>query len=155
LACAVTVNAQVPLPDGQHLLMSESGAPLDPPLTSNVERRDEDSYVAPVKPVLNSLTPNTAVSGDPDIEMLIDGTGFTPNSVIVFNGYDEPTDFHSETSIGTGVRPSIFGPGALPVYVRDANGNSNSLDFTFTAPIGARGRKLEPDDPDTTETRRK
>src|SRR3954466_16401910 len=62
LACAVRVTAEVPLPDGYDLLVSETGAPLVPPLTSNVDKRDPDTYVAPVKPTITSLTPNTAVS---------------------------------------------------------------------------------------------
>jgi hypothetical protein len=86
------------------------------------------------------LSPSTAVTGDPDLEMIVTGTGFTPNSVIVFNGYDEPTDFYSDTSVGTGVKPSIFGPGPLPVAVRDQAGTSNSLDFTFTEPVAREGR---------------
>jgi hypothetical protein len=135
LACAVKANATVPLPQDEHLLLSETGAELIPPLVSNVDKRDADTYVAPVKPVINSLTPNTAIAGSPtDIEMLIDGTGFTPHSVITFNGLDEPTDFHSATSIGTGVKPSLFTvPATCPVTVRNPDGVSNSVDFTFTA----------------------
>jgi hypothetical protein len=138
LACAVRVTAEVPLPEGHDLLVSETGAPLIPPLTSNVDKRDPDTYVAPVKPSIVSLTPNTAVSGDPDLEMLIEGTGFTPTSVIIFAGVEEPTDFHSDTSIGTGVKPSLFAPATCSVEVRDTAGVSNSLDFTFTDPA-ARG----------------
>ena len=147
LACAVMVNSTVPLPEGEDLLTTNTGAPLTPPLQSQADPRSDD-WVGPdssVPPSITSLLPNTAISGDPtDIEMLIEGTGFTPNSVIVFAGVDEPTDFHSETSIGTGVKPSLFVvPDTCEVFVRDDAGMSNSLNFTFTAPIGTRGEVEE------------
>jgi hypothetical protein len=98
----------------------------------------------PAAPTISALTPNTAVSGAvDDITMVVTGTGFTAGSVIVFNGFDEPTTLISDTECSTGVRPSIFGVAVCPVEVRDAGGTSNSLDFTFTepeAPVTSRRR---------------
>ena len=137
LACPVMVNSEVPLPEGHSYLLSESGAELVPPLQSRSDPRPDD-WVAPEVPVIISLTPNTAVSGDPDLEMMIEGTGFTPDSVIIFAGQDEPTDYFSATSIGTGVKPSLFAPAICPVTVRNPTGVSNSVDFEFTAPANTR-----------------
>jgi hypothetical protein len=137
-ASSVMCNPNSPLPDGQHLLLTSTGADLSPPLQSNVEKRDDDWKPAqpPQPPTISALTPNTAVSGDPtDIEMRITGTGFTSSSVIVFNSNDEPTDYFSPTEVGTGVKPSLFVvPAVCPVSVRNGTYVSNSLDFEFTAP---------------------
>ena len=85
-------------------------------------------------PVLTALLPDTAVAGDPtDIDMIVQGTGFTPKSVIVFGGLDEPTTFNSDTEVTTGVKPSLFvNPDVVQVGVRNGSAASNALDFTFT-----------------------
>jgi hypothetical protein len=142
LACPVMVNSEIPLPEGHSYLLSESGAELVPPLVSRADPRDPDTWVAPEAPVIISLTPNTAVSGDPDLEMSVNGTGFTIDSVIVFAGQDEPTDYFSPTLIGTGVKPSLFAPAVCPVTVRNPTGESNSMDFTFTDPAKSSGRRV-------------
>ena len=88
----------------------------------------------PVTPVLTSLTPDTAVIGGADVTMKVSGTGFTPASVITFNGGDEPTSFTSPTEVSTGVKPSTATtPGAYPVTVRNGDLDSGQLSFTFTA----------------------
>ena len=142
-AASVMANAKDPLGPEDHALVSSSGAPLDPPLTSNVDRRvTPGESEVPQAPVVYSLTPNTAVANDPaDITMIVNGSGFTEESVIVFNGYDEPTTFISETGVSTGVKPSIFEVEAVcPVLVRNGTTESNSAGFTFTPPVGRSGR---------------
>jgi hypothetical protein len=85
-------------------------------------------------PEVNELAPDTAVSGGPDVTMIVDGTGFTADSVIVFDGHDEPTTFISDTQVSTGVKPSLFVvPAECPVSVRNGAQSSNELTFTFTA----------------------
>ena len=137
LACAVLANPKDPLEEDDHALVTPSGAPLETPLNPHTDNRDED-WQAPesnVAPVLNSLTPATAVAGDAtDITMIVDGTGFTAQSTIVFNGFDEPTTIISPTQVSTIVKPSIFGVSTCPVEVRNGTGTSNSLNFEFTAP---------------------
>lgn len=88
-------------------------------------------------PTISALDPNTAESGAvDDITMVVTGTGFTASSVITFAGLDEPTTLISATEVSTGVKPSLFVvPDTCAVAVRDAGGTSNSLDFTFTAPV--------------------
>jgi hypothetical protein len=142
LACPVMVNPEVPLPEGHSLLLSEAGAELVPPLQPRSDPRDPDTWVAPEVPVIISLSPNSAVSGDPDLEMSVNGTGFTIDSIIVFAGQDEPTDYFSPTLIGTGVKPSLFAPAVCPVTVRNPTGESNSVDFTFTDPAKSSGRRV-------------
>jgi hypothetical protein len=99
--------------------------------------------VPPEPAVLTSITPDTAVIGDPDLTLSAIGTGFTAESVIVFNGGDEPTTFVSATEVTTGVKPSTATTaGAYPVFVRGADGaETASLDFTFTDPVTRSSRR--------------
>jgi hypothetical protein len=90
-------------------------------------------------PDLESLEPDEADAGDAaDIVMHVHGIGFTPESVIYFNGLQEPTTFVSETEVTTGVKPSLFTvPAVCPVTVRNGNYESDALEFEF----------LDPEDP--------
>jgi hypothetical protein len=87
-------------------------------------------------PVLTSLNPATAVSGDPDFELHCVGTGFTSRSVIQFGSHvaqDEPTTLNSPTDVSTMVKPSLFAPATIPVYVRNGLVWSDpEVDFTMT-----------------------
>ena len=90
-------------------------------------------------PDLESLDPDEADAGDAaDIVMHVHGTGFTEQSVIYFNGLQEPTTFVSETEVTTGVKPSLFTvPAVCPVTVRNGEHESDALEFEF----------LDPEDP--------
>jgi hypothetical protein len=87
-----------------------------------------------VPPALDALVPDTAVAGDAaDITMVVEGEGFTADSVIVFDGNDEPTTFIDATAVSTGVKPSLFTvPADCPVSVRNGAAMSNALTFSFT-----------------------
>ncbi|MCA1419466.1 IPT/TIG domain-containing protein [Bradyrhizobium sp. BRP23] len=87
----------------------------------------------PVPPVLSSLSPDTAVSGDPDFVLSCIGSGFDEGTVIIFGDYEEPTTLVSATEVTTGVKPSLFAPAIVPVRLRNGTAHSDPLDFTFTA----------------------
>lgn len=96
----------------------------------------------PETPVtLTSLSPNTAVLGDPDFTLSCIGTGFSEATIINFANQDEPTTFVSDTEVTTGVKPSLgWGPNQpLPVFVYDNGNASQMLDFTFTEPVAPEG----------------
>ena len=94
----------------------------------------------PAPPVLTELSPDTAVSGDPDLTRSCQGTGFGVNTKIEFAGVDEPTTLVSDTEVTTGVKPSLFAPDAVvPVRVHEGPIYSDPIDFTFTAPVVAEG----------------
>lgn len=137
LACRVYANPKDPLEEDDDALLSATGAPLEAPLNPTSDNRVDvpDTEDPNVAPVISTLSPATAIANDPtDIEMIVDGTGFTAQSTIVFNGFDEPTDYISPTQVRTGVRPSLFEvPADCPVEVRNGTGISNSLTFSFTA----------------------
>jgi hypothetical protein len=86
-------------------------------------------------PVLTSISPDTAVSGDPDLILTCTGTDFVPASVIHFGIEDEPTTFVSDTEVTTGVKPSLFAPAVIPVTIRTGNLVSDPVDFTVTEPV--------------------
>jgi hypothetical protein len=86
-------------------------------------------------PVLTSLDPGTAEMGGPDTTLTVNGTGFTAESVIYFNGGAEPTTFVSDAQVTTGLKPSTAsGPWTVPVHVQNGEAQSNALDFSFTEP---------------------
>jgi hypothetical protein len=97
-------------------------------------------------PDLERLEPDEADAGDAeDIVMHVHGTGFTEESVIYFNGLEEPTTFVSETEVTTGVKPSLFVvPAVCPVTVRNGSYESDALEFEFLdpeEPVAARETK--------------
>ena len=118
---------------------------LNGPATVEVKSTFEEPIIAPVgefpeAPVLTSLEPATAVSGDADIVMKCIGSGFTDETVIKFGDFDEPTTLISDTEVSTGVKPSLFAPAAVPVCVRNGPLYSESQTFTFTEAGDGAGR---------------
>lgn len=98
--------------------------------------RANDAYAGgdEVRPTLNSITPNTAVKGSADLTLSCNGTQFTPNTVIWFNGGYEPTTYVSPTQVTTIVKPSLVSQ-AIAVQVNVSNGANPSptpKTFTFT-----------------------
>lgn len=92
--------------------------------------------VPPPPPAVMALEPDTAVIGTPSFTLRVLGTGFAAGSVIVFNGFDEPTTRVSSTEVTTGVDMAVWtAPSApLPVTVRNGDGQlSAPVSFTFTA----------------------
>jgi hypothetical protein len=87
-------------------------------------------------PTVTALVPNQVILGDPDVTLRVQGTGFDAGTVIVFNGFDEPTTLVSASEVTTGINMAVWGaPAALPVQVRSAAGVlSDALTFTFLAP---------------------
>jgi hypothetical protein len=85
-------------------------------------------------PVLHSILPSDAVSGDPDFVLHCRGANFGSESVIHFGIEDEPTTFVSSTEVTTGVKPSLFAPAVVPVTIRNGTKLSEPVDFTFTEP---------------------
>jgi hypothetical protein len=85
------------------------------------------------QPTIESLDPDEADAGDAeDITMHVRGSGFTAQSVIVFNGHDEPTVFVDEGDITTIVKPSLFTvPAVCPVLVKNGDKQSEADEFEF------------------------
>lgn len=115
--------------------VTEGVPPQVSPGWSNVDAEDPAAGPGPgTAPTISSLMPNTAVIGDPSFTLHVHGTGFTAESVIVFNSFDEPTTLVSDTEVTTGVNMTVWlAPTTpLPVSVRTGAAMSNVLSFTFT-----------------------
>jgi hypothetical protein len=86
-------------------------------------------------PVITGLNPSTAVVGSPSFTLHVMGTGFSPLSVIVFNGGEEPTTYVSDTELTTDVDMSTVGAAVdVPVHVVSGDGViSDPMTFSFTA----------------------
>ena len=94
-------------------------------------------------PVIAQLVPNNANSGGPAFTLEVDGTSFSTNAVINFNGTKETTTFVSSTKLTTMIpSTAITSSGPAPVTVtnpgtaRGAYGGGtsavNSAPMTFT-----------------------
>ena len=96
-----------------------------------------------IPPTVTSLVPAAVVLGSPSFDVHVKGTGFTADSIIVFNGFDEPTTFVSATDVSTGVNmPLWLAPATVPIGVRNLDGSvSNMMTFSFTE-AGTQSRKL-------------
>jgi IPT/TIG domain len=93
----------------------------------------EKDFVLPEEPTLSSINPSSAVIGGEALTLEAIGSGFTEESVIVFNGGEEATTFVDETRLTTGVQPSTAGtPGGFPVLVRTFTHETAPQTFSFT-----------------------
>lgn len=85
-------------------------------------------------PTVSAVVPATVAIGAPSFTVHVHGIGFTPDSVIVFDGYDEPTTVVSETEVTTGVNMAVWlAPATVGVAVRAGGLTSAPVSFTFTA----------------------
>jgi len=126
-------------PNAQYLVepgywAEKVGAPEQPPVEPGTEPPVEEATA----PVLSSLEPSSLSVNAPDTTVLFKGSGFTPQSVIVWNGGEEVTNFGDPTTVSTLVRPSTVDPGlplpfTLQALVRTGELQSSPLDFTFTS----------------------
>jgi hypothetical protein len=92
-------------------------------------------------PAIASLSPDTVVLGAADFDVHVLGSGFGLDSVIVFNGHDEPTTITDDGDVSTGVDMSVWlAPATVPVQVRSGGNLSNEKMFTFTAATRAGDR---------------
>lgn len=105
----------------------------------------QEITVGTAAPTVDSLEPNEAVCGGPDITMRVHGSGFDESTVIVFNGGDEPTTLWSDTIVQTGVKPSLATITiTVPVAVRNGDVLSNALGFSFLGGAAATVTQPEP-----------
>lgn len=84
-------------------------------------------------PVVAALTPSSVVLGQPSFDIHVIGTGFVQGSLIIFNGFEEPTTHVSDTELTTGVNmPLWLAPAIVPISVMSPDGvTSNSMMFEF------------------------
>jgi len=99
----------------QHDLTGTSGSQ---PLTVTDEVLVAADYNTIATPfTLTSLSPTAAVAGSPNFTLTLDGTGFTPSSVVSVNGAFPAVKFISSTQLSVTVTAAqIAKPGAFQVW---------------------------------------
>jgi IPT/TIG domain len=95
----------------------------------------DETNVQPVSPTLTSLTPNTAIVGDADLDVTLAGTDFSASSVVLVDGSEEDAEFVSDTQLTLTLSPASAVEGPVSVTVKNGTLESSPLDFTFTAPV--------------------
>ena len=95
----------------------------------------EEYVIVQLAPQITALEPASASITDADFEGHIRGLNFTEDTVIIWNGAEEPTRFVDSTDIWTIVVPSVVtSPTTVSVYVRNADGQvSGIVPFTWEA----------------------
>jgi glucose/arabinose dehydrogenase len=70
-------------------------------------------------PAISSLTPSAAIQGDPSFPLAVNGAGFTPASVVRWNGSGRPTTYVSRTRLTVSISASdvaAAGSASLTVF---------------------------------------
>ena len=95
-----------------------SGTSASLPLTVTDEVLVVADYNTVATPLaLTSLSPATAVSGSPGFTLTLNGTGFTPNTVVSVNGAFPAVNFINSTQISVPVTAAqVAQPGAFQVW---------------------------------------
>ncbi len=93
--------------------------------------------IAPATPTISSISPTTAQAGAPSFALIVNGSRFSGNSTILWNGSPLQTSFGSANQlVGTVPANLIAAVGTATVTVT-ANGTvSNSSSFTITQGTG-------------------
>jgi hypothetical protein len=97
-----------------------------------------DTTPPPPEPlVLTDIDPDSTQIGMMDFTLTVTGSGFTPNTVIVFDDEELPTVFVSPTRL-TANPPSSAEAATVDVEVQRGEEMSEVLTFEFIAPAGRR-----------------
>jgi hypothetical protein len=94
-------------------------------------------------PSVSSFSPSAAVVGGAGFRLTLSGTNFTPNSVLVWNGFELATTFGSASSITANITANLLGgAGAAKLVVRNgANVRSGEFDFEVLVPLVVSGNE--------------
>ena len=92
------------------------------------------SATAFLKPSVSALAPGAAVRGDPGILLTVDGSGFTPSSIVRWNGSGRATTYVSRTRLEAAIPAGdLAAPGTASVAVANpAPGGGVSAGMTFS-----------------------
>ncbi|MGH9838638.1 MAG: beta strand repeat-containing protein [Blastocatellia bacterium] len=90
------------------------------------------------EPRVTSISPTTGVAGSIGFALIVNGAGFTPSSVVRFNGLDLQTTFITNSQVSAAVpAAAIASGGTFPVLVINpppGGGSSNVVTFEITNP---------------------
>ena len=83
-------------------------------------------------PAISSLTPNTATAGSMAFAMTVNGSRFGTDAVVYWNAQPTGTMYVSSNQVVASVTAAdVAMATTVPIYVRTAGMNSNSMNFTI------------------------
>ena len=98
-------------------------------------------FVQHAVPVLDSLTPDSAVTTDAPVTVHLAGSGFIPESKVLINGNIHPSQFVSSTELQMQLDSNdLYSGGTFTVWVTNpgpGGGTSGGLQFTVINPVPA------------------
>ena len=127
--------------DEQDVALRNHLPSINEPPGSNIATGDAGPAELPPL-VLTDIDPDSVVIGMTDFTLTVTGSGFTPESVIVFDDEEMPTTFLSPTQLTTNP-PSPAEPDTVDVEVSRGDDMSDVLLFEFTAEAPVRSGKRE------------
>jgi len=114
---------------------------INEPPGSNITTGDAGPVELPPL-VLSDIDPDAMVVGSGTFPLTVTGSGFTPESVVVFDDADVPTTFVSQTEL-TADCPVAAAADIVDVEVHRGEDMSDVLTFEFTA-VMREGREKKP-----------
>ena len=99
-------------------------------------------------PTITSIEPTTAAIGDPSFSLVVTGTNFHTDSVIVFAGQRENTTLNEDGTLQTGVNMAYWhGADSIPVLIDNGLSQSEPVTFTFTGEAAPAPEAAAADEP--------
>ena len=90
-----------------------------------------DSYTYVATPFITSLSPGSALVGDPGTTLTINGGSFQPSTTVLWNGLARDTAFLSDTQLSASVSASDFASAGIARVSAMAAGGAQSGAMTF------------------------
>lgn len=130
--------------NGGQLIATVTSAALSAPGTAQLVVVDSTGQTSSPLPFLinptplQSLSPNTAPVGNPDLTLRVTGNCFEPGATVLWNGASLATTFSDATTLHAVVTAANFSAaGVARVSVRNANGNTSvAVPFRVGPPPG-------------------
>jgi len=92
--------------------------------------------VVPPAPVITSLSPSAAVAGTSSLSLIVNGSNFTPLSVVRWNGSPRTTTYSTSTQLSAAISSAdlaVAGSPQVTVFTpAPGGGTSNPVTFTIT-----------------------
>ena len=90
-------------------------------------------------PVITTIAPTSVPTGSPAFTLTVNGTGFSPNSVVSFGGAAKTTSFVSTTQLTAAILATDVATGGTPAVIvtnpTPGGGPSNSVTFNVISPV--------------------
>jgi hypothetical protein len=94
--------------------------------------------IVPAAPVITSLNPSSAMAGTPTVTLNVNGSNFTPASVVQWNGSPRTTTYFSPSLLTARITAADLAVAGTPqvtvVTPAPGGGTSNAVTFTVTPP---------------------